>query len=416
MKLDALPVFRDLPADEIAYFRAQANPRQLAAGEVVFYQGDAVAALFVLAAGSCTVERDGVWRVTVSAPALLDPVATCGGLVHGEKVTAAADCELLAWPMELLSQSGNFAAAARRYLAAELQQAQDRLSVLEAPVHYQPTTAQPLPGPFLFNDVTMIFAFCDADLTPLRATLPDGVSLIRRPGRKRDSVLLALADFPNAYPEDDPGARFAYTETTVFVPVRFRRRIGFFVPYIYPSAWEPVVLGREIYGFPKRLGRTNLDLKHAALRVDGAQHLDLRWEGLETTDETRLVRALVDWMGLAGWGAALAFRAGEVLRSAMQLPPHRRVAVYNHKRILAPNATYDNPTYQVDCLTHAIFGVLRWYQVARMDDAQLDIHAGPLRGANMTLREAFRTQLDMRLSAGRVVRDYAAKTEGNQVD
>ena len=260
----------------------------------------------------------------------------------------------------------------------------------------------------MFEDVTLIFAFCDADLNHLRATLPDGLTLFRRPGRARDSLLLALATFPTAYPEDDPAARFGYTETTVFVPVRHRHSVGLYVPYIYPSAYEPMLLGREIYGFPKQLGRTALGSHGASLIVDGATHAALEWGAMDGTDETRLVRALFDWLGLEGRSASLAFQAGDVLRRAMQLPPFRRVGVYNHKRILAADATRESPTYAVDQLTHAIFSVLRWYQIAQLREPSLGIASGPLKEMNVTLREAYRTQLDMRLSRGRVIRDYVA--------
>jgi acetoacetate decarboxylase len=70
----------------------------------------------------------------------------------------------------------------------------------------------------------------------------------------------------------------------VFVPARFGSGIGLYVPFIYPSAWEPILLGREIYGFPKRLGKTALALNrrdaethkgrgeppvHPYMRIDG---------------------------------------------------------------------------------------------------------------------------------------------------
>jgi acetoacetate decarboxylase len=342
----------------------------------------------------------------LAPPALLDPVATLGGLPHGGKTVVVDDSQFLVWPVEVLWQSAPAAAAARRSLAADLQGARSRLEELETPLHYAGPGADLVPGPFLFENATLIFAFCDADLSGVRGTLPDGLRLFKRPGRKRDALLLVPARFPDAHPEGDPAARFAYSETTCFVPVRRRRGVGFFVPYIYPSTWEPLLLGREIYGFPKRLGRTEFGSQTVSLAVDGAEQCTLRWEGSQACDEVRLVRALIDWLGFAGREASLAFQIGDALRQAMQLPPYRRVEVYNHKRILAADAVHTQPTYAVDCLTSAIFGVLRWYQIARLRDPVLTVHAGPLAEAGLSLREAYRAQLDLRLSAGRVVQDY----------
>jgi hypothetical protein len=85
--------------------------------------------------------------------------------------------------------------------------------------------------------------------------------------------------------------------------------------------------------------------------------------------------------------------------------------VYNHKQILAVDTEVDTPTYAVDQLTQALFGVLRWYQIARLRAPSLTVPGGPLAGADLRLREAFRTQLDLRLSTGRVVQDYTHPCE-----
>lgn len=404
-----LPVFQDLSADSQNALLAAATSRTLAAGDVLCYAGNAPDTLYVLVEGTLIATRSDRPPQTLTAPALLDPQATLGGLPHTVKIEAHTACTLYGWPLNTLWSSSEFSAAARRYLAAELYAIQVRLDTLEQPVHYTNARAAISPGPFRFDDVTMIFAFCDADLSSIRDTLPGGVNLLRRPGRRRDSVLIALADFPASYPVHDPDARFGYTETTVFAPVRFRHSAGLYVQYIYPSAYEPIVLGREIYGFPKQLGLTTFESQRVTLRVDRAPHLDLTWDALVGVEEARLVRALVEWLGLEGRSAALAFQAGDVLRKTMGLPPFRRVGVFNHKQILAAHATLGAPAYAIDQLTHAIFGVLTWYQLARMRDPQLEIHGGPLTALNLDLREAYRTQLDLRLSAGRVMRDYLAR-------
>jgi CRP-like cAMP-binding protein len=396
-------VFDALPLDK-------AQTRQYKAGEILFYEGDPAQTLCLLSSGRCSLSRAGDPLADATPGTLLDGVAMLGGLPHSIKAVAAEACEVQCWSMDQLWQSASFAAAARSYLARELQQIQARMDELEAPIHYDNERAGLVPGPFLFDNVTMLMAFCEADLDGIRESLPAGLRLFRRIGRKRDSIFLALTRFPNSYPEHNPQAQFAaYTETTCFVPVRYGYRIGLYVPYIYPSTWEPILLGREIYGFPKRLGRTSFQSQDASLAVDGTEQINLHWSGLEAVDEAQLVGGLMGWLGLERHGAELAFRAGEVLRRTIGLPGYRRVEVYNHKRILAPEATAEQPAYAVDCLTHAIFGVLRWYHIERMADPVLTVSSGPLAGANLVLREAYRAQLDMRLSTGKMVCDYRNK-------
>ncbi|MCZ7543086.1 MAG: acetoacetate decarboxylase family protein [Anaerolineae bacterium] len=302
--------------------RAGAQTRHFAPGDVLFYEGAPADSLFLLTAGRCALSFGREPRGVAGPGDLLDPVATLGGLPHRVKATATEAGAALCWPVDALWQSEAFAAAARRYLADALLSSQTRLDALAAPIHYRPgAPAEVTPGPFLFEDVTLIFAFCEADLDVVRACLPDGLSLLRRPVFKGGPVILAVADFPNAHPEADPAARFGYTETTYFVPARFGRHFGLFVPHIYPSTWEPILLGREIYGFPKRLGRTVFGANRASLEVDGSDFFSLTWEGAEAVSERDLVGALMDWVGIERRMASAAFEAGEVLRRAMRLPP-----------------------------------------------------------------------------------------------
>lgn len=383
-----------------------AQTKHLAAGEVLFYEGDPPHLLYWLKSGRCQMNFGKESRGEILPNSLIDPVATLGGLPHTVKVTATHPCEILCWSLDALCQSAEFNTAARHYLATHLQRTTQRLTQLSAPIHYAPHSAELIPGPFLFDDTQMIFAFCEADPAPLEDCLPQGLRLLQRPAKKRAPLLIALADFPKAYSQHTPSAYFSYAETTYFIPVRHGTSFGFYVPSIYPSTYEPILLGREIYGFPKRLGETVFGENSVALSVDGENYLNLQWDGAESETESRLVRALVEWLGVEGRLAAVAFQAGEVLRKASRLPGYRRVNVFNHKRILAAESTHDSPSYTVNQLTHAAFGVLRWYYINRLTTPELSISGGVFAKADLTLREAYRTKLDMRLSLARVVRDY----------
>jgi hypothetical protein len=367
------------------------------------YEGDPAPDLLLIAAGNCASNKTG----RLKSGDWLDLAAVLGGLPHTQKITALDDGECLCWPMVEWGADEMFASAARRALVRRLLSVEERAAELEAPIHYANERGDLVPGPFLFDDVTLIFAFCSVDKRAVRDMLPSGARLLHNPIQSHSPLLVALAKFPNAYPESNPDARFGYVETTIFIPVRVRRGLGLYVPYIYPSTWEPVLLGREIYGFPKRLGRTVLGPQNASLSVDGEQHLYLQWGGMEASTEPHLIGALVGWLGFGGPAGEVAgrwaFRAGDLLRAGMRLPPFRRVEVYNHKRILAPNATHHTPAYDQDALTHAIFGILRWYQIAQMRDPILTVSGGPLANAGVTVRAAYRTQLDMRLSAGKTI-------------
>lgn len=380
-----------------AALMALAQPHRVQAGETLFREGEPSTTAYALTSGRCMLSRQARPLTEAQAYELLDTTAVLGGLPHTCTAIATAACEFLRWPPEALWAFPPFALAARHFLASALLDAQTRLAELSAPL-YDNHAAELVPGPFRFDRVRLCIAVCDMDADA--AALPAGLTLLRRPGRPRASLLLMFAQFPTAYPEASPNHRFAYDETTCFVPVRCGGAVGLFTSHIYPSAWEPILLGREIYGFPKRLGKTTLRADSANLTVDDTTHYRLTWNGYTPVRESRLVRALASSMGFDGRVTALAFRAGEALRQTLGLPAYRRVDVYNHKRILAAGSAHTAPRYDVDALTRATFGVYGWHHIHQLDMPVLTITAGPYQHANVTLREAYDTGLDMRLSAG----------------
>jgi hypothetical protein len=399
--LENVPLFADLPDRESFLERAQR--RTLTAGEVLFYEGDHPQELHLLLRGRCAQSWGSESRGEVSAGQIIDLLAALGGLPRTVKVTASEPCELLCWPLESLWQSESFSAGARRYLAERVRLAEIRRDELAAPIAYINQRAEVSPGPFRFDNVQIVYAFCDAP-SDLGDSLPPGLSILQRPGRDATPLLVALAEFPNAYPEDHPQKKFTYRETTFFIPVRVQAAVGIYIHQIFPSAWEPILIGREVYGFPKQLGDTVFSPNAVALHLNESPVMELRWDGAEVSSEARFIRSLSDLLGIEGRLTAAAFQAGEVLRKVARLPAHRRLDVYNHRRIPAPDSTPEAPTYSVDDLTRATFGVMQWHYINRLENIQLE--AFDARFADLSLHEAYRAKLDLRLSAGRVVEDY----------
>ena len=224
--------------------------------------------------------------------------------------------------------------AARRFLAEQLRAAEARRDELTAPINYINLRAEVAPGPFRFDEVNIVYAFCEAP-PDVGESVPPGLSILQRPGREATPLLIALAEFPHAYPEDAREQTFAYRETTFFIPVRYQSAVGIYISAIYPSAWEPILIGREVYGFPKQLGNTVFSPNAVTLHIDETPALHINWDGAEPSNETRFIRALSDLLGIEGRLTAAAFQAGEVLRKMVRLPAHRRLDVYNHRRVPA---------------------------------------------------------------------------------
>jgi hypothetical protein len=409
--LATLPFFQHWPAEALNRLAGQLQARTLCAGEVLYYQGDPLQALYILEGGRYSVTQDGktqAYTASADAPSILDLAAALGGLVHSHKWQALEECCVWQLPSAALWEWPDAQSLARRYLAEGWSAAQARYAALSAPITYDSGAELP-PGPFRFQNVTMIFAFCEGDSQRLKALLPPGLSLLQRPYKSSAPLLIALADFPHAQREDGRGAVFGYTETTFFIPVRQRSALGFYVPMIFPSAYEPILLGRELYGFPKRLGQTEFKPRQVELSIDSQTYLELTWQGGQATSESELVGALGAWLGLEAHLTSAAFQASEVLRKLARLPRHRRVDVYNHKKNPSAESSQAQPRYAVNQLTRATFGVLQWHQVTRLEGLALDWKGQTALTSSIgavTLQRAYRTQLELRLGLGRVVKDY----------
>jgi hypothetical protein len=412
MTASPFPLLATLSPAEAEGLRARAQTRQLKAGEVLFYQGDPSQTAYYLLSGQGRAYRQSQAAEAITGPQALDLPAFLGGLPYRYKFVAEGPCELLAWPADSLWASAEFSAAARRYLAEGWARAQTRADQLGAELSFLDTPpagaygADLLPGPFRFDPTTLIFGFCGADPAWVQSLIPAPLQLLARPRMQAAPLIIVWGDFQQGLRESGPGSPFAYTETTFFIPVRYQTAPGLYIPFIFSSTYEPILLGRELYGFPKRLGQTQIEARAAHLHLGGEPQLSLHWEGAAASHEGQLVGALGACLGLTSLGTQAAFQAGEVLRRAARLPAFRRVDVYNHKKIPAPDSKAEAPRYAINELTRCSFGVMRWHQVQALAGPELQA-PGPYWGdKGLRLQVAYLTQVDMRLSAGRALWDY----------
>jgi len=395
-----LPVLCELPADML---QAQATITRISAGAVIFYEGDPSDQVIVLVRGTCQIAKSQQRIGEVTTPTVLDAIATFGNLPHQVRITASEDCEMLHWSQDTLGELPNWGAAARRYLAQQAIYSDQRRAELAAPPRWRDSLRAELPADaFRFENTTMIFAF--SRVTREIVQLPKGLNFLQLGSGETIPLLLVFADFPYAYPESDPESIFRYRETTCFIPVRYQSAFGLYVAAIISSAYEPILLGREIYGFPKQIGDTQFYGKTVHVTQGTDPLFDFSWQRAEGSNEPRLIRSLSDWLGVEGRLASGAFVAGELLRKVRRLPAFRRVDVYNHKQILSANSQPSEPRYGIDQLTRSTFGVLNWQQITLLDGLSLTTR-NPI-WDQLTVQSAFRTQLDLRLSTGRIIQTY----------
>lgn len=136
--------------------------------------------------------------------------------------------------------------------------------------------AELYPPPYGFGPFPGIVLVVEHAPQQLAARLPPG--LIPLPGAQ-GRCLVMISDITRVRCAHVPGREWAYREVVPFIPVMCPSRMtaGLYTPEVFADATMPILLGREVYGFPKRLGRITIEDHVVRLLADHALALELRW-------------------------------------------------------------------------------------------------------------------------------------------
>ena len=117
------------------------------------------------------------------------------------------------------------------------------------------------PGALMYRDAQYLAATLTVDTQRLRRWLPPGVSLTKE----------ARADLFCAYfPDNTIGA--VYHEAGLFVHINVWGKTGIFCPWMIVDNDAALILGRELLGYPKKMGDFTWLRNGDELRASGARH------------------------------------------------------------------------------------------------------------------------------------------------
>jgi len=109
-------------------------------------------------------------------------------------------------------------------------------------------------GPYRFVDREYLIISYESDPEAIRAALPEP---LQADGSNR--VLCEFIRMP------DSSGFGSYTESGLVIPAQFNDRPVNFTAQMYLDDHPPIAAGREIWGFPKKLGHPNLQVAHDTL-------------------------------------------------------------------------------------------------------------------------------------------------------
>lgn len=198
--------------------------------------------------------------------------------------------------------------------------------------------------------------------------------------------LLVLADFPRVTTDRPEDGATAYREASLFRPCFRRARPGLHVEFIHPEHALATLIGREVFGLPKRVGTIRWRPHEVHLDRRDRQ-LELRWGG----EEELPAGTWMDALGEAVLGRRLPFgRLGDGLLQVLPvqaLVGGREVPLFSRRQVLD-----EGPPRTEGVVTR--MRVERVRRMARLLGPRLH-STGPDLGRG--LRAAFRVVLDCSL-------------------
>lgn len=373
-------------------------------GESLSVEGEGATALTVLVEGEAEVWQRGRLVTVEVAPHPVALASTLLGLPSDATVRASGAGRVVEVPRARVRDSALLVEALTREMQ-RLREARLR-DVIAADDFFVQPGARLVPGPYRFGPFTTTLFVVDGGEAHVRRLLPPGLHPM--PGT-RGRYVLAFHEIDNTVVEHAPGlGSYGYHETAPFLPcVTTTGRVGTFIPELYPDAYMAILLGREPYGFPKRLGRTIRRSDGVDVLVDHARLMRARWRGRLPLDTHELGLALVRALFPRMEGGTSDRFTRRVLTwiGDHGLPrPFRRSRVLLRRRLLSERAEVD-PRHRLDELTEVPFEVLRFD-----DAAQWDVHDVRFQPDHPILAgrvvAAFTATLAFRFGAGRRLRRY----------
>ncbi|MCC6747103.1 MAG: acetoacetate decarboxylase family protein [Deltaproteobacteria bacterium] len=342
-ELRKLPLFADLEHDVTARLLELGRRERVPAGKVFLAEEAAPDDLYLLLRGEVAVRRNDRLVTLLPAPQALGLLSLVDGKPRSASLSAFTEVELLVLERrdlyELMGRSPALGRSLVQHFATEVRTLYEAENVLRRHFEdfFESPNARLVPGPYVADAFEMVFLVMRDDPARLRRLLPDGLRPL--PGLE-DRYFLTFSFFPRVATEHPAGRgkAFAYDETCPFLPcLGPSLKPGVYTPELYPENFLAITLGRELYGFPKRFGKTERYADHIDVILAQEMLLRASWRERQPLEAPEFGRELA--AQLAGprrlptsvtelVGALFGLANRDVLRLAWPA-----VTVYLHKQI-----------------------------------------------------------------------------------
>ena len=410
------PPFEGLDDDLIEELVSNLSHQEYEKGELILRQGDPSDDLVILLEGEVEIRRRNRLQSMIEAPAVLGLLALLDDTARSADVSCWSGCKTCRLDSkvlnDLLQKSPVLSRNVMQYLAHALSEQYDTQFKIGLSFDdlFDSPNAQLVPGPYEFEPFPVLMFVVEQESKILTSLLPEGLNPIPGLGNR---YLLLISTIENCYTENvkGDGRQFGYMETTPFIPcMSDYSRVGTFIPELYPDAYLPIILGREIYGFPKRYGRTFVKPGKADLIIGDRLLLRATWKARKSiqdeafssafraafSDRPKLPDSLVKTLDRIFF----AINRSEAIRQISMMH------VYVRRQLVGEQSLRER-RFRIDELVEIPFKTHRLTELAVLEDSEIEFFdRSHFLGGRCVA--GFAARLGFSFGKGQVRRDYLA--------
>lgn len=412
--LQRFAFFQSLAGPTRARIVAEATVQRLPRGFVLTREGERGDDLYFLVSGELAVKKAGRLLTMLEGPRVIGLTSALDERPRSASLEVIRDAVFVTLRgekfRELMHTQLDVAQAVVRSLQLDLREAwhsqeRDRQALDD---FFTSPSARLVPGPYV-ADLDVCTFVMRGEPHRLGALLPPGCTPL--PGAE-DTWLLLVSHFLDVRSQSEAGQgrRFSYREVSPFIPCLAPDLVpSLFCPELYPDNYLAILLGRELYGFPKRMGRFEVGEAHVSLAIGHELALRTAWSEQRACTAAELGEHLTQRGGPATLATRAAGRLFGVMSSSLAKPLWPEVPVLVRKQIPAAASLFER-SLQIDELVNVPFGVkdVRDFAVLESPEVRILSSHFPLGGEVVA---GYRQRMAFRFGAGVVLRDYLERVQ-----
>ncbi len=376
--LAELPLFAGLDDADHAFLREKLAIHTVRRGEILARDGEEGTAMFALLAGELALKEGRHLVALFDAPRVVGLLSLIDGERRSGTLEAFTDCEVGSLTPadfdELRRRSPRFRRNVLAFLTGELRDVLERTARQE--LHFDDMFESPhariVAGPYAADPFDVVFLVMRDDPARVAGLLPPGCRPVPGFG---GTYLLMHNFYTRLYSSNPNGRSFAFNETLPFLPcIGPKGKPGLLMPELFLDNYLAIVMGRELYGTPKRFGRTVRGPNRVDVLVGHQMTMRASWQTEHPVGARTFVGRATAAMGplgvaMAPFGGVTGAIAQQLIvrkaaRSLLAMP------VFMRKRI--PDVQSENELImRIDELNEVPFGVSHLADFVELGGAQV---------------------------------------------